>query len=75
MLEPGRAVLELGGEVSSIPKVEELSGCDLVDDGWYYDDNAAPEMIVLCPATCEAVQGDETAGINVTFGCETLIPE
>lgn len=39
--------------------------------GWYYDDNAAPQRILLCPATCTQVQADPAASIQVQFGCES----
>ncbi len=67
--------LDVDNNPVEIPKVDDLAGCDDVVDGWYYDDNDNPEMINLCPDTCAKVQGDENAGIDVKFGCETLIPE
>ncbi len=67
--------IELGGETTPIPKVEGVEGCAEVDDGWYYDDEDAPSQILLCPMTCDSVQGDESAGIDVKFGCQTLIPQ
>ncbi len=67
--------LDIDNNPTEIPKVDDLAGCDDVVDGWYYDDNDNPEMINLCPDTCAKVQGDEDAGIDVKFGCETLIPE
>jgi hypothetical protein len=41
--------------------------------GWYYDDNAAPTKITLCPATCSTVQQDSAANVKVEFGCATQI--
>ncbi|MBA3456338.1 MAG: VWA domain-containing protein [Deltaproteobacteria bacterium] len=41
--------------------------------GWYYDDNAAPMKITLCPATCASVQADPSANVKVEFGCSTQI--
>ena len=67
--------LDINNNPEAIPKVDDLAGCDDVVDGWYYDDNNDPQMIHLCPDTCAKVQGNEGAGIDVKFGCETLIPE
>jgi hypothetical protein len=39
--------------------------------GWRYDDVDAPSSIVLCPATCEVVQKNTTAKLDVEFGCDT----
>ncbi len=44
------------------------SNCDS-DGGWYYDDPAAPTLIKLCEATCEALS---TGSIQVEFGCDTI---
>jgi hypothetical protein len=41
--------------------------------GWYYDDPNMPTKILLCPATCTAVQGSTEGKVNVLFGCETLV--
>ena len=41
--------------------------------GWYYDDNAAPTTITLCPSTCTTIQGDQNANVKVEFGCSTQI--
>lgn len=37
--------------------------------GWYYDDNANPAAILLCPATCSTVSADTSAQVDVLFGC------
>lgn len=42
---------------------------------WRYDDPAAPSAIELCAATCEGVQADPAAGLQVEFGCATRAPE
>jgi hypothetical protein len=38
-------------------------------DGWYYDDEAMPERVLLCPALCTRVQADEGARMDVGLGC------
>lgn len=44
---------------------------DCEDSGWRYDDADAPTSILLCPATCEVVQQNPTAQLDVEFGCVT----
>lgn len=41
--------------------------------GWYYDDPQNPSRVILCPATCETIQADTKAKIDVLFGCETMV--
>ncbi|MBL9106125.1 MAG: hypothetical protein JNL82_34705 [Myxococcales bacterium] len=53
--------------------VEDAAACDPMLGGWYYDDNAAPKNIILCPVSCERVssapQGNE---VDLLFGCKTM---
>ncbi|MFK7985650.1 MAG: hypothetical protein AB8I08_06430 [Sandaracinaceae bacterium] len=62
------------GDVSArVGKVEDAEGCDATLGGWYYDDDANPTDVVLCPLTCEEAQPtDGTTGVDVQFGCQTL---
>jgi hypothetical protein len=46
--------------------------CDAAG-GWYYDDPNDPSQILLCPATCNAVQLGEGGAITVKFGCQTIV--
>ncbi len=41
--------------------------------GFYYDDPNNPTKILLCPATCTAVQSDTGGKIDVLFGCDTIL--
>lgn len=59
------------GTESTIPKVSGASACGS-EPGWYYDDDASPTQIILCPSTCEAVkvqQGD----LEIVLGCQTVV--
>jgi hypothetical protein len=38
--------------------------------GWYYDNPQNPTKIIMCPTTCDEVQGGK---VTVVFGCETLV--
>lgn len=59
---------------SPIFRVNDLAGCSsgANQGGWYFDNNAAPTKILLCPQTCAAVQSDPAAKIDVKFGCESV---
>jgi hypothetical protein len=41
-------------------------------NAWHYDDPAAPREIVLCESTCNEVQADMQAALEVQFACEQL---
>lgn len=43
------------------------------DASWHYDDLAAPSEVVLCPATCAAVQAAPEAALDVAFTCQPVI--
>ncbi|MEZ4307866.1 MAG: hypothetical protein R3F14_07445 [Polyangiaceae bacterium] len=47
------------------------------DGGWYYDDDAAPKNVLLCPASCDLAQSAVGPGkegrIEVLFGCATVV--
>jgi hypothetical protein len=55
-------------------KVPGAADC-ATEGGWYYDDEAAPQKVILCPASCDTAQGMVGPGkdgrIEVLFGCET----
>ncbi|MCC6554252.1 MAG: VWA domain-containing protein [Polyangiaceae bacterium] len=56
------------GTASEIPKASDVGDCG-AGPGWYYDNNANPTKIILCPGSCTAVQNDHEAQLNVLFGC------
>lgn len=41
--------------------------------GWYYDDNAAPTSIMVCPQTCDLVTNNGNVQVEVELGCETIV--
>ncbi|MDI1442625.1 vWA domain-containing protein [Polyangium sp. 6x1] len=60
------------GTPKILPRADDLADCkDL--PGWYYDSNAGPTKILLCPASCTTVQADSTAKVNVLFGCNSVL--
>ena len=77
VLDPDAVNVDIGsamGPLETIPRVDDLKGCDAVMDGWYYDDPDDPTMIFLCPQTCETMQALKDGVINIGFGCETILP-
>ena len=66
-------LLDDGTGSERVGKVPTAADCD-ARGGWYYDDEAAPTSVVLCPTTCERVQpGDGVSRtVDVQFGCATI---
>ncbi len=58
------------GNPDTIPQVQKAADCGN-KDGWYYDDNNNPTTIILCPKTCQEVQNDMHAKIEILLGCAT----
>jgi hypothetical protein len=64
--------LSLASGDVDLGQVEGSGDCaDLA--GWYYDNNSSPTRILLCPATCDAVQTDPVSRIDIVLGCATNI--
>lgn len=66
--------VDTGGGPTRLGKVADESACTTAG-GWYYDNDATPSAVILCPATCDAVQAapNETRGVDVQFGCSTIV--
>jgi len=58
-----------GGVPKQIPKAEDAGDCGS-GEGWYYDNDVTPTKVLLCPASCQTVQSDGEAKVDVLFGCE-----
>lgn len=65
--------VDTGSGPERLGKVADPSACDS-RGGWHYDDESAPTSVVLCPATCDALQAapGETRRVDVQFGCQTI---
>ena len=59
-----------GGDVVQLGQVANEAACG-ANGGWYYDDPQNPAIITLCKATCEKVQADDKAKIQILLGCDT----
>nr|UZH23234.1 hypothetical protein [myxobacterium MSr12020] len=60
------------GSPKILPRADDLADCNNLP-GWYYDSNAGPTKIILCPASCAPVQADDSAKVSVLFGCKSVI--
>lgn len=60
-----------GGTPQTIGKVADASACG-PSGGWYYNDNANPTQIELCPAICDIVRADPDGAIKVVLGCQSI---
>ncbi|MFH2007723.1 MAG: hypothetical protein ABI333_14150 [bacterium] len=56
----------------TIPNVTNAAGCDPLLGGWYYDDPAAPSIIMLCPASCDEVAANNLE-VEILVGCTTIV--
>ena len=62
-----------GGTAETIPKVMDAASCPASGLAWYYDNNAAPTQILLCPATCDALSQDTEGSVEIVLGCDTVV--
>jgi hypothetical protein len=59
-----------GGAAETLGQVPDASSCGAAG-GWYYDDPQKPATITLCPSTCQTVQADMGAKMQIVLGCTT----
>jgi hypothetical protein len=77
-LDPTRLNVDIvsGNDTVTLGKVTGASACQSTG-GWYYDDDANPNDVILCPASCDLAQmlltGSGSAAIDVLFGCKTVV--
>jgi hypothetical protein len=65
-------VATLGAAPTALAQVPNEGACG-TRAGWYYDNPASPTRILACPQSCNQLQGDLNARVDVLFGCETVI--
>lgn len=73
--DPEQVNVEFDGGIGNqfdVGYVESEAECANVENGWYYDDAEMPTAIILCPDTCESIQGIEGASVRVILGCATI---
>lgn len=59
------------GATTTIGKVNSAADCG-PQGGWYYDDEANPKNVLVCPSTCQSIQSDPAGQIEIKFGCATV---
>ncbi|MBK7581215.1 MAG: VWA domain-containing protein [Myxococcales bacterium] len=58
------------GASVGLTKRANLAACNgNVNDGWYFDNNAAPTMIKLCAKSCTTAGNDSGSKVDVILGC------
>ncbi|MCP4602723.1 MAG: hypothetical protein GY847_19775 [Proteobacteria bacterium] len=73
-LDPGMVNMHFengAGFNDIIGYVSDPEDCGSVSNGWYYDDPQNPTQILVCPQTCNLIQGAGTATVDILLGCET----
>jgi hypothetical protein len=60
------------GNVLPIGRVDSAADCAGVAHGWYYDDPIDPQLILVCPQTCELMQMSQDGSIAIAFGCDSV---
>lgn len=59
-------------DAGPVPNVISQSECS-ARGGWYYDNDAAPTEVLLCPTTCAAVTTSFGMAVELEFGCATIV--
>ncbi len=60
------------GNIFSFGRIASSEDCSRVEHAWYYDQPNSPSTIHVCPQTCNWIQGQIAAKMEVKFGCETI---
>jgi hypothetical protein len=63
------------GAKQTIYYVESEAGCDPATGGWHYDKDptqATPTRIIMCAKTCETLQADANAKVDIAIGCKSV---
>jgi hypothetical protein len=60
------------GGILQIGRVDSAAECAAVAHGWYYDDPVTPQLILVCPQTCELMQMSQDGSIEIAFGCASV---
>jgi hypothetical protein len=77
ILDPAAINVQINDDQGStfVYKVANAAACG-PGGGWYYDNDAAPTKVLLCPASCNYAQARLSAfhaHIDVYFGCQTIV--
>jgi len=61
-----------GEAAVTLPLVTTAAACG-TESGWYYDNAIAPSRVILCPASCSAIDSAPDATIEFLLGCLTIV--
>jgi hypothetical protein len=61
------------GPEGLIYKVGDVSQCDPMKGGWYYDNPTNPTQIRACPASCEQLKSGG-GKVRIEVGCDSIPP-
>ena len=76
-LDPDKVAVRFtpeGEDGRILEQVSEESKCEEVEEGWHYDDPNQPTRIILCPATCDALNSGVTGALELLTGCAVPPP-
>jgi hypothetical protein len=62
------------GQRTALFNAGDSAGCAAVGGGWFYDDPARPQKILLCESTCNIVKYDIGGELDYAIGCKTILP-
>ena len=63
------------GTPNKLTQVTDASKCAANANAWYYDDNAKPTKIILCPTTCTDLNAKAGSKIEALVGCAAPPPK
>jgi hypothetical protein len=71
-LDPFAVNVVLQGEGGAEKILSYSKDCNS-NEGWRYDDAAAPTKILLCSSACEDARASSLGKVSIAFGCKTRI--
>jgi hypothetical protein len=72
-LDKERVNVSLAGNAAALEpgRVPDAESCR--ENAWYYDSLSAPERIIACPQTCDAIEQGAYTDVKILLGCETKV--
>ena len=60
-----------GNQTRQMLYTKDAAGCDKAPngEGWYFDNEAAPKKVIICKAVCDFLKLDDSANVDLVFGC------
>jgi hypothetical protein len=77
VIDPTKVVVQTtpeGGQPKALTQVTGADKCASVPDSWYYDNNEKPTKVILCPTTCDAING-QAQKVEAKVGCSAPPPK